>query len=158
MSKYFCGIDCSSSAIHIAVLKANSQIKLLEKFVDTTKDPDIRFNIICKQFGEFIKSKSSIFSEAIFIIENPIFIQNARSTSLITHTIAGVKIRLFDTNAKFLAVDNKHWKKVTLGDGSSGKDSIMRFCITKWGDVFKEQDWADASCLALCGILKFGIK
>ena len=158
MIKYFCGIDCSSSAIHISILKANSEIKLLEKFSDTTKDSDIRFNLICKQFGEFIKSEPGIFDDAICIIENPVFVQNVRSTSLITHTIAGVKVKLFEQNFKFWGVDVRHWKAQILGNGNSTKEEIMRFSSIKWGDVFKEQDWADAACIALCGIQKFGIK
>ena len=31
-----------------------------------------------------------------------------------------------------------------------------RFVEIKWGKVFSEQDWADAACIALWGLVKFG--
>ena len=32
---------------------------------------------------------------------------------------------------------------------------IMKFAVEKWGDVFEEQDFADAACIALWGIQNF---
>ena len=34
----------------------------------------------------------------------------------------------------------------------------MAFAIDKWGDIFKEQDYADAACIALWGLRNFKLK
>ena len=41
------------------------------------------------------------------------------------------------------------WKKQILGKGNVKKPDIKKFAIDKWGDVFPEQDYADAACIAL---------
>ena len=45
--------------------------------------------------------------------------------------------------------DNRHWKKHIIGKGNCNKTSIKEFTVDKWGDIFSEQDWCDASCIAL---------
>ena len=34
----------------------------------------------------------------------------------------------------------------------------MEFAVEKWGDIFTEQDYADAACIALWGIKNFKLK
>jgi Holliday junction resolvasome RuvABC endonuclease subunit len=46
-------------------------------------------------------------------------------------------------------VDNRKWKKVIIGKGNASKSEIMDFSISQWGDLFPEQDYADAACIAL---------
>ena len=41
------------------------------------------------------------------------------------------------------------WKKIIVGKGNAKKSDIMAFAVSKWGDVFPEQDYADAACIAL---------
>ena len=41
------------------------------------------------------------------------------------------------------------WKKVIVGSGNASKKDIMAFASDKWGDIFPEQDYADAACIAL---------
>ena len=49
----------------------------------------------------------------------------------------------------------KKIKKSITGNGNASKQDIMKFAVEKWGDVFEEQDFADAACIALWGIQNF---
>tara|TARA_Y100000310_G_C20308095_1_gene634925 strand:- start:512 stop:685 length:174 start_codon:yes stop_codon:yes gene_type:complete len=54
-----------------------------------------------------------------------------------------------------MPVDNRHWKKIVLGKGNLNKKAIKDFAVVKWGDVFPEQDYADAACIALWNKRRF---
>ena len=47
-----------------------------------------------------------------------------------------------------IRVDNKHWKKEVISKGNASKTEIKNYAIDKWGDIFPEQDYADAACIA----------
>ena len=46
-------------------------------------------------------------------------------------------------------VQNKTWKKYTVGKGNASKSDILAYANIFWQTAFSEQDWADAACVAL---------
>ena len=46
-------------------------------------------------------------------------------------------------------VQNKTWKKYTVGRGNASKSDILAYANIFWQTAFAEQDWADAACVAL---------
>jgi Holliday junction resolvasome RuvABC endonuclease subunit len=90
------------------------------------------------------------------VVENPIYVQNIKATVGIAQVIAAVKVALSRYHMVTFGIDNRTWKKSVVGDGRSDKAKIMKFAQAKWGDVFKEQDWADAACLAFWGAQRLG--
>ena len=46
-------------------------------------------------------------------------------------------------------VQNKTWKKYTVGRGNAAKSDILEYANIFWHTQFAEQDWADAACIAL---------
>jgi len=67
----------------------------------------------------------------------------------IASVVGGVRLACATNHIECLSVDNRRWKKHVLGKGNSNKKDIKEFAIDKWGDLFIEQDWADAACIAL---------
>ena len=153
---FYIGIDCSSRSAHFVVLDSDEKIILMDKCVDTSKDIEARFNSVCTQFSDYIINTPDLFIGSLATIENPVMIQNVKATISITNVIAGVKRELFRNNISYWAVDNKSWKKDVLANGSASKEEILKFAEIKWGKVFTEQDYADAACIALWGLIKFG--
>ena len=82
-------------------------------------------------------------------IEAAIFIQNPNSTIAIAHVVGAVWLSLLKRGIQTTRIENTKWKKVILGKGNASKIDIMNYAIDKWGNVFPEQDFADASCIAL---------
>ena len=82
-------------------------------------------------------------------VESAIFIQNPKSTMEIASVVGGVRLACATNEVKCLSVDNRHWKKHILGKGNCNKKDIKEFAVDKWGELFVEQDWADAACIAL---------
>ena len=48
-------------------------------------------------------------------------------------------------------IQNKSLKKYVLERGNASKQDIFNFSNIFWGNVFVEQDHADAACIALWG-------
>jgi len=139
------GFDCSSKAIHVALLDSGENIISMAKFESKDKDYEIRFYEILDKFEDY----SGIIDISTAAIESAIYIQNAKATIAIASVVAGVKLQLHRSGTPFASVDNKVWKKIIVGKGNAKKSDIMAFAVSKWGDVFPEQDYADAACIAL---------
>ena len=139
------GFDCSSKAIHLSLLDKDENLVGLEKFESKDKDYEIRFYEILDKFEAY----SGIIDISTAAIESAIYIQNAKATIAIASVIAGVKLQLHRSGTPFASVDNRAWKKVIVGKGNAKKSDIMAFAVSKWGEVFPEQDYADAACIAL---------
>ena len=92
-------------------------------------------------------SKISIISGAA--VEAAIYIQNPRTTLAIAYVVGGVRVVLQERSIPHILVDNRVWKKEIVGKGNVKKADIKAFAVAKWGEVFKEQDFADAACIAL---------
>ena len=139
------GFDCSSKAIHLTLLDSEENIVLMEKFESTNKDYETRFYEILDKFEAY----TGIIDISTAAIESAIYIQNAKATIAIASVVAGVKLQLHRSGTPFASVDNKVWKKIIVGKGNAKKSDIMAFAVAKWGEVFPEQDYADAACIAL---------
>ena len=139
------GFDCSSKAIHLSLIDEDEDLVGLEKFESKDKDYETRFYEILDKFEAY----SGIIDISTAAIESAIYIQNAKATIAIASVVAGVKLQLHRSGTPFASVDNRAWKKVIIGKGNASKSDIMAFAISKWGDQFPEQDYADAACIAL---------
>ena len=140
------GIDCSTLAVHSSVINKKESIITLEKSFGKGKLFEERFPEITSNFSDFV-SKINIRPK-IVAIEKPIFIQNAMTTIRISMVVGAVFSILLNHGYKPLLVDNKSWKKLVVGKGNASKVDIKNFSVDLWGDVFKEQDFADATCIA----------
>ena len=139
------GFDCSSKAVHLALLDLDENLVNITKFESKNKDYEVRFYEILDKFEAY----SGIIDISTAAIESAIYIQNAKATIAIASVVAGVKLQLHRSGTPFASVDNKVWKKMIVGKGNAKKSDIMAFAVSKWGDVFPEQDYADAACIAL---------
>jgi Holliday junction resolvasome RuvABC endonuclease subunit len=139
------GFDCSSKAIHLSLLDKDENLVGLEKFESKDKNYEIRFYEILDKFEAY----AGIIDISTAAIESAIYIQNAKATIAIASVVAGIKLQLHRSGTPFASVDNRKWKKVIIGKGNASKSEIMDFSISQWGDLFPEQDYADAACIAL---------
>lgn len=157
------GIDCGGKSIHAVSVNKYGVVNLDSTLMVITKKRDLDERLI-DLISLFKKSlPTHRFMDSLVgefaVIENPIHIQNARTTIGMTHVIAGVKLALSDMGIGFLSVDNKVWKRDVLGDGKSDKDKIKAFAIRRFGlKENLEQDFYDAACIALWGCWRFNRK
>jgi len=142
----FMGVDCSSRAVHVVLVDENEKVVGQGKWRSSDADFNVRFLEIMQKFNEDL-SKITLIQEAA--VESAIFIQNPKSTMEIAAVVGGVRLICSQNNLACVPVDNRHWKKHVLGKGNLNKKAIKAFTIEKWGDIFKEQDWSDAACVAL---------
>tara|TARA_R100000353_G_scaffold136262_1_gene96749 strand:- start:627 stop:1094 length:468 start_codon:yes stop_codon:yes gene_type:complete len=144
------GLDCSSRAIHGAVVDENEN--LVMQFRTEKPDNKAEFNTrFLNIVDNFAKILSKINIEKAFV-EAAIYIQNPKSTIEIARVVGGVQITCHKNRVPCQLVDNTKWKKEIVGKGNCSKTQIMEFAVDKWGDVFLEQDYADAACIALYGL------
>lgn len=141
----YLGIDTSSKAIHIVALDESGQILDMVKCSSKKKLAEDRFYEIIDQFYYQL----SIMSVDAAGIESVIYIQNAKATIALASVVSACKYALYKSGIPFSAVDNNVWKKAVIGKGNAKKPDIMKFAQDKVGDVFPEQDFADAYCIAL---------
>lgn len=145
----YLGLDCSSKAVHGVIINEAEEILNKLKFHSTPKDPfDSRLYQIFDNFSVYLNRKLeyNIDSSAI---EAAIYIQNARTTMEISGVVSVAKYMLHTKGIECIPVDNRSWKKQILGKGNAGKPDIKKYAVDKWGDIFPEQDYADAACIAL---------
>ena len=142
----FMGIDCSSRAVHAVLVDEDEHVVGQGKWRSSEPDFNVRFLEMMQKFNEDL-SKIALIQEAS--VESAIFIQNPKSTMEIATVVGGVRLVCFQNGLQCIPVDNRHWKKHVLGKGNLNKKAIKAFTIEKWGDIFKEQDWSDAACIAL---------
>ena len=142
----FMGVDCSSRAVHVVLVDADERVVGQGKWRSSEDDFNVRFLEIMQKFNEDL-SRIKVIREAA--VESAIFIQNPKSTMEIATVVGGVRLICSQNGLSCTPVDNRHWKKHVLGKGNLNKKAIKAFTIDKWGDIFKEQDWSDAACIAL---------
>ena len=124
------------------------------------KDIETRYRNLVDRFRNFGKGTLWYYLKmrnGIAFIENSIYVQNFKTSVGITKTIGLVEALLGFHDVPYFPVDNKSWKKDILSNGNASKDEIMHFAKTRWGEEhITEQDYADASCIALYGVKRFG--
>ena len=141
----YLGLDCSTLAIHGTILDNEEQIVSIHKWGSKKKTFSERFPEILVDFS---KDLSKIKVTKSFI-EAAIFIQNPKTTIAIAHVVGAVWFALIKEGIDTVIIDNRQWKKNILDKGNASKIDIKNFAIDKWGDIFPEQDYADAACIAL---------
>ena len=144
----FLGLDCSTKAVHGILLDNEENIIEQFKWNSTEKDFVDRFPQILEKFQADL---STINITDLATVEAAIYIQNPRTTLSIAYVVGAIWSSLSLANICSELVDNRRWKKDILNKGNAKKSDIKEFAIAKWGDVFKEQDFADAACIALWG-------
>ena len=144
----FLGLDCSTKAVHGILLDDEENIIEQYKWGSTEKDFVDRFPQILEKFQADL---STINITDLATVEAAIYIQNPRTTLSIAYVVGAIWSSLSLANICSELVDNRRWKKDILNKGNAKKPEIKEFASAKWGDVFKEQDFADAACIALWG-------
>ena len=148
----YVGFDCSSKAIHGVILDEEGNLVHQQKWASSKDNYHDRFIEITTNFwadNSRIKTILNEKKQAFAAIEAAIYIQNPHTTLAIASVVGCVDFicSLGGFNAQL--VDNRKWKKDLLGKGNAKKSDILTFAKNKWGDVFEEQDFADAACIAL---------
>jgi len=144
----YLGLDCSTKAVHGILVNENEEIITQYKWGSTEKEFVDRFPQILEKFQADL---STIDITDLATVEAAIYIQNPRTTLSIAYVVGAVWSSLSLANICSELVDNRRWKKDILNKGNAKKPEIKEFASAKWGDVFKEQDFADAACIALWG-------
>ena len=152
MNKVYIGFDCSSKAIHGVLLGEDGNLLDQESWASKEKTYHARFLEIVTNFYRSTSRIKTILTEskqAFAAVEAAIFIQNPHTTLAIASVVGCVDFICHLSGLQPVLVDNRKWKKEILGKGNAKKPDIMKFAQEKWGDVFVEQDFADAACIAL---------
>ena len=152
------GIDSSTKFVHAVCLDDNGDICSLLKsagLIDGTRDSDYCALWLVKNFESLYNQQKCDDSVSLFI-ENPVYIQNVKTSFTIAAIVFGIKTLWFNKDVYFTGVDVRSWKKDVLGNGKADKAAIMAFAKTRWGDAITEQDFADAACIALYGLRRLG--
>ena len=145
----YLGFDCSSKAIHCVVLDGEYNIITQKKWASKEKTFEKRFPLFARSFWADLSKIYISKNETVKVaIEQAIFIQNPKTTVEIANVIGCVRTACYIRNYETVVVDNRKWKKEIIGNGNAKKADILAHAIDKWGDVFPEQDFADAACIA----------
>ena len=146
----YVGFDCPSKAIHGVVMDNEFNIIAQHKWASKEKTFEKRFpefaTNFCNDLSKIILNPKT--EKACVAIEQAVFIQNPRTTVEIANVIGCVRTACYLRGFDVKVVDNTKWKKAVLGKGNSKKSDIMTYAKEKWGDIFPEQDFADAACIA----------
>tara|TARA_Y100001951_G_scaffold57250_1_gene45419 strand:+ start:7268 stop:7723 length:456 start_codon:yes stop_codon:yes gene_type:complete len=142
----YLGLDCSSLAVHGVIIDDDEKIISMHKWGSKNKDFSQRFPEITLDFFDELSRINNIDKSSI---EAAIFIQNPKTTIAIAHVVGAVWLSLLWKGIETNRIENTKWKKIILNKGNASKDDIKQFSIDKWGDIFPEQDYADAACIAL---------
>jgi len=146
----YLGLDCSSKAVHGVIVNDLEEIVSKLKFHSTPKDDfDNRLFQIFDNFSVYLENELEYNDIQCSAIEAAIYIQNARTTMEISGVVSVAKYMLHTKGILCYPVDNRSWKKQILGKGNASKPDIKKYAVDKWGDIFPEQDYADAACIAL---------
>ena len=146
----YVGFDCSSKAIHGVVMDKDFNIVAQHKWASKEKTFEKRFpefaTNFCKDLSKIILNPK--IEKAKVAIEQAVFIQNPRTTVEIANVIGCVRTACYLQDFDVSVVDNTKWKRDIVGKGNAKKPEIMDHAKEKWGDIFPEQDFADAACIA----------
>ena len=149
--KYFLGLDCSTKSIHGIILDEGGNY--IEQFKCITESPDFhtRFLSNSENFLENLGKIKERYNDLTVAIEAPIFIQNPRTTIQLSAVVYSVFFICHFHKLEPVLIENTKWKKRILEKGNVSKKQIADFAQIFWKADFKEQDWADAACIALWG-------
>jgi len=149
MDSYYLGLDCSSKAVHGVIINKEGQLQETLKWASKTPDFDTRFVDFLTNFYEELGIIIERHTPLWVAVEAPIFIQNPKTTMQIASVVYTTKFICSLYNLDCSLVQNKTWKKYTVGRGNASKSDILEYANIFWQTTFAEQDWADAACVAL---------
>jgi len=149
MDSYYMGLDCSSKGVHGVILNDAEELQDTYKWVSPIKDFDSRFIDFLTKFYEELGIIIERYNPLWVAGEAPIFIQNPRTTMQIAAVVYATKFICALHKLGCNLVQNKTWKKYTVGRGNAAKSDILEYANIFWHTQFAEQDWADAACVAL---------
>lgn len=150
--KGYVGFDCSSKAIHGVWLDSDEKLIHQQKWASSKDTYHERFIEITTNFWADNSRIETVLNESnrvLAAIEAAIYIQNPHTTLAIASVVGCVDFICNLNGFNIVLIDNRKWKKQVLGKGNAKKPEILKFAQDKWGDVFEEQDFADAACIAL---------
>lgn len=147
----YLGLDISSKTIHGVVLNAKGEVNRTFKCESTLKDMDLRLIDLGNQF-----EKVSLKGIKLAVVENGVYVQNIKATNGIVQVIGMVKF-LCSKQCDVMGIDNRSWKKDTVGAGNADKSRIAEFAKIRWGEqaLPNEQDYFDSACIALWGHMRW---
>jgi len=148
----YLGLDCSSLAVHGALIDDDEKLVSLHKWSSSKKVFDERFNEFLLDFSKDISTINITNNAAV---EAAIFVQNHKVAITISYVVGAVWFSLLQAGIDTVKIDNRKWKKEVLNKGNATKQDIKQFAVQKWGDKFTEQDYADAACIALWNKRRF---
>jgi Holliday junction resolvasome RuvABC endonuclease subunit len=151
MDNYYLGLDCSSKAIHGVIIDDMGKLCGIHKWVSKLPTFDERFPVFLRNFCDDLGIIKNTFPNIQVAIEAPIFIQNPKTTMQIAAVVYTAQFICSWWDVEYASVQNKSWKKYALEKGNASKQEIFGFANIFWKDAFKEQDHADAACIALWG-------
>jgi Holliday junction resolvasome RuvABC endonuclease subunit len=149
---YYLGLDCSSKAIHGVIINDNEEIIKQYKWTSKNKESEQRLLDFGREFlTEFSTIRHTLLQKNGMqaAVESAIFIQNPKATIAIASVVGVVRFICMLNEIECCFVDNTKWKRQIVGKGNCSKQDIKAFAVEKWGDIFAEQDYADAACIAL---------
>lgn len=151
MDNYFLGLDCSSRAVHGVVINQEGELQTTEKWESNYPTFDERFPRFLRNFYVDLGIIKETFPNIRVAIEAPIFIQNPKTTMQIAAVVYIARFICYLWDIECVPIQNKSWKKYVLDKGNASKQDIFVFANIFWREAFKEQDHADAACIALWG-------
>lgn len=138
-------------------LNLEGNVTIIRSWKSKSNGTEIRFRELFAQFDDYLSEQKDHLKNVVATIENPIYVQNAKSTIAITNVIAGVKIALTRHNINYFGIENTSWKKDVVGNGRAKKEEIAEFTDARWPEAkLDEQDYKDAACISLWGVMRFG--
>ena len=155
MVSHYLGLDCSSKGVHGVILDDSANLCLFEKWVSKASDFEARFPEFLKSFYDEVSIIKERFPTLRVAIEAPIFIQNPKTTMQIAAVVYTARFICFLHGLECVPIQNKSWKKYVLERGNASKEDIFLYANMMWEDAFKEQDHADAACIALWNKRRF---
>ena len=151
MGNYYLGLDCSSRAIHGVVIDTTGELMDTCKWDSNYPTFDERFPRFLRNFYDDLGIIKETFRDMRVAIEAPIFIQNPKTTMQIAAVVYTARFICSLWDVECVPIQNKSWKKYVLEKGNASKQEIFGFANIFWKNAFKEQDHADAACIALWG-------
>jgi crossover junction endodeoxyribonuclease RuvC len=144
------GVDCSSKNIAVFIMDQDKKRLASFYFESTLKDPDSRLDQLIGWADTDLSNAIDFYHISFAAVENPVYLSNPIASSGIAQVIGYVKSVFARKRVPFMGIDNMSWKKAVLGSGKASKEEIMKLSVSNWGtDQIKNQDLADASCVAL---------
>jgi len=144
------GIDCDSKQITMVKLSSESKWCNSISIESKEKYADKRFADLVRKF-DYMMPRVYDYDRTKVFIEEPIFIQNPKTSILIAYIVGYIISFYLLRNICISLINNKKWKQEIVGNGSASKDEIQEFVHHKWGIDPKTEHVADATCIAEYG-------